>query len=87
MERKPAGFWTRDENVKAMMLGYVNGEEDLDTTTAALHAYCAELGVEQTVRTIRLDVVWYARGIRKALGLPGVLESARQAIVQAELQG
>lgn len=87
MERKPAGFWTRDENVKAMMLGFVQGEEDLDTTTAALRAYCADLGVDQTAATIRADVLWYARGIRKALGLLGVLESARQARAQVELQG
>lgn len=87
MERKPNGFWTRDAAVQAIMRDFVTGAEDLDVTTDALCAYCAELRVEQSREAIAADVKWYARGFRKALGLPSVLEAKRSAQAQVELQG
>ncbi len=80
--RKPAGFWTEDDKVKALMEKFVRGKATLDETTDALSEYCAELDVNQPREAIKADVVWYARGVRKALGLPGIKEAARSGSVR-----
>lgn len=83
--RKPSGFWTKDQTVKDLMELYVTGEADVEDTAIALQDYCEEQGVVQSLDEIRADVVWYARSTRKALGLPSVRESKQIAIAKEEL--
>lgn len=85
MDRKPSGFWTKDEAVKHVMGEYVRGEASLDEATDLLAAYCAELGVTQPREAIKADVVWYARATRKALGIPSVRQAAQIAIAKQEI--
>lgn len=86
MERKPSGFWTKDQVVKDFMLGFVKGDADLNETAASLQRYCAGLGVAQPVEEIAADVRWYARAARRALGLPGLREAAAIAKAKADLE-
>lgn len=83
--RKPAGFWTKDQVVKDLMSMFVKGEADLADTAAALHSYCVELGVVQPLEAISADVTWYARGIRKELGLPSLKETKQIEKAVAEI--
>lgn len=83
--RKPSGFWTKDSNVQALMQMCVRDEASVDDTAVALKDYCEELGVVQSLEEIRADVVWYARGTRKALGLPSVREIKQIAVAKEEL--
>jgi hypothetical protein len=85
LNRKPAGFWTKDAHVKAMMIEYVEGTADLETTAKAMQAYCIELNVHQPLVAIQADVVWYARGVRKALGLASVREAKQIEKAKQEL--
>lgn len=83
--RKPSGFWTKDENVQSLMVICVRGEASVEDTAVALKDYCEELGVVQSLEEIQADVVWYARGTRKALGLPSVREVKQIAVAREEL--
>lgn len=83
--RKPSGFWTKDQVVKDLMTTYVNGEADLADVADALHSYCVKLGVVQPIEAISADVTWYARGIRKELGLPSLKETKAAIKAQTEI--
>lgn len=83
--RKPAGFWTKDQVVKDLLTMFVRGEADLSDTAAAIHSYCTELGVSQPIEAISADVTWYARGIRRELGLPSLKEIKAATKAQTEI--
>lgn len=86
MERKPNGFWTKDQVVKDLMVAYVKADADLNTVASALQKYCAELGVAQSLEAIVADVKWYARAARKSLGLPGLREAVAIGKAKTDLE-
>lgn len=86
LSRKPGGFWTRDETVKTLMTEYVKGEIEFSEVLEGLEEYCAQLGVRQTTEVISADIHWYARQVRKGLGLPSLREQKRAMLAAKELE-
>ncbi len=75
--RKPAGFWTKGDGF-AIVTQYVQGRLSLDEATELL-------GEPKDVH--KADVEWYARDVRKSLGLPSLRETKQAVKAQAELKG
>lgn len=85
MNRKPSGFWTKDPITQEILVAYVKGEATLDQATGLIALHCEELDVDQSRATIEADVKWYARDIRKTLGLPSLREVKASAKAATEI--
>ncbi len=93
MLRKPAGFWTKGKGLE-VVAAHVSGKISEEQAVAALRLACTEAGVDEAGTqgafasvdaALLADVRWYARDVRKALGLPGLREQAAAAKAQAEI--
>ncbi len=88
-KRKPKGFWSEGAG-KFIVSKYLAGEVTEDEALKALAAACEELGCPAPREALVLDLKWYAereakeaaRAARKALGLPGIKETARSGSVR-----
>ena len=87
MLRKPAGFWSKGQGL-AIVTAHVQGKATEAQAVEAVRAACNEAGVDEAVLTDSIlfaDVRWYARDVRKALGLPGLREVRAASKAKAEI--
>lgn len=70
MERKPAGFWSKGQG-NAIVVEFVQGKIDENTAVTRVREACVAAGMKGTYElsdaTLREDVRWYAREVRRDL--------------------
>ncbi len=84
-QRRPAGFWTKDEGfqtIASMVRGKIS---EADAVAALLPGHPALGPFETMEAAVLADVRWYARAVRKALGLPGIREQKSSERAAKEL--
>ena len=81
MIRRPVGFWTKGKGLE-IITSHVRGKTSEAQAVEALRKECPVVDEKSTLESV---VRWYARDVRKALGLPSLRETASAAKAKQEL--